>query len=196
VAQRVAAPWPPWHRKGTEFAIPCLDSQLFLPSSKITNSITSLYTVKCLGCFCISWSAWIVFLGLMFLQDVNSMVIVILTDKPGSSYCSRMQRAPDNDQVLNLLCCVSVSADMYIVFFDMIWNIASGHLDSPYSVHKAHVGEGEKFLREAFSEAYSQASRGKPAVIFIDELDAICPRRNSRQVLHVSFICVRKLIVK
>lgn len=52
---------------------------------------------------------------------------------------------------------------------------------NPYSVHKAHVGEGEKFLREAFSEAYSQASRGKPAVIFIDELDAICPRRNSRR---------------
>jgi len=43
------------------------------------------------------------------------------------------------------------------------------------------VGEGEKFLREAFSEAYSQASRGKPAVIFIDELDAICPCRNNRR---------------
>ncbi|WVZ86279.1 hypothetical protein U9M48_033085 [Paspalum notatum var. saurae] len=57
---------------------------------------------------------------------------------------------------------------------------------NPYSVHKAHVGEGEKFLREAFSEAYSQASRGKPAVIFIDELDAICPRRNNKQVLHLS----------
>lgn len=52
---------------------------------------------------------------------------------------------------------------------------------STYSVHKAHVGEGEKFLREAFSEAYSQASRGKPAVIFIDELDAICPRRDNRR---------------
>ncbi|CAL5068690.1 unnamed protein product [Urochloa decumbens] len=51
----------------------------------------------------------------------------------------------------------------------------------PYSVHKAHVGEGEKFLREAFAEAYSQASRGKPAVIFIDEIDAICPCRNNRR---------------
>jgi ATP-dependent 26S proteasome regulatory subunit len=49
------------------------------------------------------------------------------------------------------------------------------------------VGEGEKFLREAFSEAYSQASRGKPAVIFIDEIDAICPCRNNRQVLHNFF---------
>ncbi|XP_066343193.1 cell division control protein 48 homolog B-like isoform X1 [Miscanthus floridulus] len=52
---------------------------------------------------------------------------------------------------------------------------------NPYSVHKAHVGEGEKFLREAFSEAYAQASQGKPAVIFIDELDAICPRRSDRR---------------
>jgi len=70
--------------------------------------------------------------------------------------------------------------------------VASGHLDSPYSVHKAHVGEGEKFLREAFSEAYAQASQGKPAVIFIDELDAICPRRSDRQVLQLSFLCVCK----
>lgn len=52
---------------------------------------------------------------------------------------------------------------------------------NPYSVHKAHVGEGEKFLREAFSEAYSQASQGKPAIIFIDELDAICPRRDNKR---------------
>ncbi|OEL12565.1 Cell division control protein 48-like protein B [Dichanthelium oligosanthes] len=68
-------------------------------------------------------------------------------------------------------------------------SLVLAHLDSPYSVHKAHVGEGEKFLREAFSEAYSHASRGKPAVIFIDELDAICPRRDNRQVLHSSFSC-------
>ncbi|KQJ83384.1 cell division control protein 48 homolog B isoform X1 [Brachypodium distachyon] len=51
----------------------------------------------------------------------------------------------------------------------------------PYSVHKAHAGEGEKFLREAFSEAYSQASQGRPAIIFIDELDAICPRRDNKR---------------
>lgn len=52
---------------------------------------------------------------------------------------------------------------------------------NPYSVHKAHAGEGEKFLREAFSEAYSQASQGRPAIIFIDELDAICPRRDNKR---------------
>ncbi|KAF0891824.1 hypothetical protein E2562_011003 [Oryza meyeriana var. granulata] len=49
------------------------------------------------------------------------------------------------------------------------------------SVHKPHAGEGEKFLREAFTEAYSQASEGRPAVIFIDELDDICPPRGSRR---------------
>ncbi|XP_047064063.1 cell division control protein 48 homolog B-like [Lolium rigidum] len=51
----------------------------------------------------------------------------------------------------------------------------------PYSVHKPHAGEGERFLREAFAEAYSQASQGRPAIIFIDELDAICPRRDSKR---------------
>lgn len=79
------------------------------------------------------------------------------------------------------------SANLYIICSYMILSFVHAHPVSPYSVHKALVGEGEKFLREAFSEAYSQASRGKPAVIFIDELDAICPRRDNRQVLHSSF---------
>ncbi|KAL8153583.1 hypothetical protein V2J09_011343 [Rumex salicifolius] len=50
---------------------------------------------------------------------------------------------------------------------------------SPHTVHRAHVGESEKILREAFSEASS--SSGRPSVIFIDEIDALCPRRNSRR---------------
>ncbi|KAG7975207.1 hypothetical protein I3843_06G086800 [Carya illinoinensis] len=52
---------------------------------------------------------------------------------------------------------------------------------SPHSVHRAHAGESEKVLREAFSEASSQAVMGKPSVIFIDEIDALCPRRDSRR---------------
>ncbi|EMS48171.1 Cell division control protein 48-like protein B [Triticum urartu] len=63
----------------------------------------------------------------------------------------------------------------------LICQIGVPFVSHTYSVHKAHAGEGEKFLREAFSEAYSQASQGRPAIIFIDELDAICPRRNSRR---------------
>ncbi|KAG0492716.1 hypothetical protein HPP92_005851 [Vanilla planifolia] len=54
-------------------------------------------------------------------------------------------------------------------------------LINAYSVHKAHAGESEKSLREAFSQAYSYASSGKPSVIFIDEIDAICPRRDNRK---------------
>ncbi|KAL5214421.1 hypothetical protein ABZP36_003573 [Zizania latifolia] len=49
------------------------------------------------------------------------------------------------------------------------------------SMHKPHAGESEKFLREAFTEAYAQVSQGRPAVIFIDELDDICPPRGSRR---------------
>lgn len=55
-------------------------------------------------------------------------------------------------------------------------------LNSPYSVHRSHAGESEKFLREAFSEANSHAASGKPSVIFIDEIDSICPRRNNKYV--------------
>ncbi|GAY44214.1 hypothetical protein CUMW_080510 [Citrus unshiu] len=51
---------------------------------------------------------------------------------------------------------------------------------SPHSVHKAHVGESEKALREAFSQASSHALSGKPSVVFIDEIDALCPRRDHR----------------
>ncbi|KDO70348.1 hypothetical protein CISIN_1g0072551mg, partial [Citrus sinensis] len=52
---------------------------------------------------------------------------------------------------------------------------------SPHSVHKAHVGESEKALREAFSQASSHALSGKPSVVFIDEIDALCPRRDHRR---------------
>ncbi|XP_010932340.1 cell division control protein 48 homolog B isoform X1 [Elaeis guineensis] len=52
---------------------------------------------------------------------------------------------------------------------------------NPYSVHRAHAGESEKYLREAFSQAYSHAASGKPSVIFVDEIDAICPHRDTRR---------------
>ncbi|KAK4715207.1 hypothetical protein R3W88_013545 [Solanum pinnatisectum] len=52
---------------------------------------------------------------------------------------------------------------------------------SPHSVHRAHAGESEKIMREAFSEASSHAKLGKPSVIFLDEIDALCPRRASRR---------------
>ncbi|KAH7834987.1 hypothetical protein Vadar_021815 [Vaccinium darrowii] len=52
---------------------------------------------------------------------------------------------------------------------------------SPHSVHRAHAGESESILRDAFAEASSHAKLGKPSVIFIDEIDALCPRRDSRR---------------
>lgn len=52
---------------------------------------------------------------------------------------------------------------------------------NPYSVQSPYAGKSEEFLREKFSEAYALASSGKPSVIFIDEIDAICPRRNNRK---------------
>lgn len=52
---------------------------------------------------------------------------------------------------------------------------------SPHSVHRAHAGESERILRESFSEASSHATLGKPSVIFIDEIDALCPRRECRK---------------
>ncbi|KAI0493057.1 hypothetical protein KFK09_027333 [Dendrobium nobile] len=52
---------------------------------------------------------------------------------------------------------------------------------STSSLHRAHVGESEKFLRESFAQAHSYGSSGKPSVIFIDEIDAICPHRDNRK---------------
>ncbi|KAK7307050.1 hypothetical protein VNO77_39768 [Canavalia gladiata] len=52
---------------------------------------------------------------------------------------------------------------------------------SPHSVHRAHAGESERILREAFSEAASHVALGKPSVIFIDEIDALCARRDSKR---------------
>lgn len=52
---------------------------------------------------------------------------------------------------------------------------------SPHSVHSAYAGESEKILRETFAKASSQAMLGKPSVVFIDEIDVLCPRRDSRK---------------
>lgn len=49
------------------------------------------------------------------------------------------------------------------------------------SVHRAYAGESERLLREAFAKASLKALSGMPAVIFIDEIDALCPRRDSRR---------------
>lgn len=65
-------------------------------------------------------------------------------------------------------------------FNDLVAWCFVGVLYSPHSVHRAHAGESEKFLREAFAGASSHAKSGKPSVVFIDEIDVLCPRRDSR----------------
>ncbi|XP_019433602.1 PREDICTED: cell division control protein 48 homolog B [Lupinus angustifolius] len=52
---------------------------------------------------------------------------------------------------------------------------------SPHSVHRAQAGESERILRKAFSDASSHVALGKSSVIFIDEIDALCPRRDSKR---------------
>ncbi|TKY69568.1 Cell division control protein 48-like B [Spatholobus suberectus] len=52
---------------------------------------------------------------------------------------------------------------------------------SPHSVHRAHAGESERILREAFSVASSHVALGQSSVIFIDEIDALCARRDSKR---------------
>ncbi|KAI3976706.1 hypothetical protein MKX01_008564 [Papaver californicum] len=53
--------------------------------------------------------------------------------------------------------------------------------ESLHTVHRPYAGESDKILREAFAEASSKATLGKPSVIFIDEIDALCPRRDTRR---------------
>lgn len=65
---------------------------------------------------------------------------------------------------------------------------------SPHTVHRAHVGESEKVLREAFTEASSHAKSGKPSVIFIDEIDALCPRRASRYVKQNNALLMKLIL--
>ncbi|KAG9151928.1 hypothetical protein Leryth_002194 [Lithospermum erythrorhizon] len=52
---------------------------------------------------------------------------------------------------------------------------------SPHTVLRSYVGESEEVMRDAFAEALSHAKSGKPSVIFIDEIDSLCPRRDSRR---------------
>lgn len=45
----------------------------------------------------------------------------------------------------------------------------------------AYAGESEKRVRELFQSALEEAKSGKMALVFLDELDTLCPKRDSRQ---------------
>lgn len=51
------------------------------------------------------------------------------------------------------------------------------HVISPGSVFGSHLGESERRLREEFEAAAAQAAAGQVVIVFLDEIDALCPRR-------------------
>jgi ATP-dependent 26S proteasome regulatory subunit len=57
---------------------------------------------------------------------------------------------------------------------------ASVHPLSAASVFGAFAGESEQRMRDMFGAAEREAQSGRPAIVFIDEIDALCPRRDAR----------------
>ncbi|GIM01113.1 hypothetical protein Vretimale_5952 [Volvox reticuliferus] len=55
---------------------------------------------------------------------------------------------------------------------------ASLHVVTAARVTGAYTGESERRLREAFARAQEDADAGQVAVVFLDEVDALCPRRD------------------
>ncbi|EFJ47542.1 hypothetical protein VOLCADRAFT_41454, partial [Volvox carteri f. nagariensis] len=52
------------------------------------------------------------------------------------------------------------------------------HVVTAASVLGPYTGESERRLREAFARAREDADAGRVAVVFLDEVDALCPRRD------------------
>ncbi|KAG2494237.1 hypothetical protein HYH03_007592 [Edaphochlamys debaryana] len=55
---------------------------------------------------------------------------------------------------------------------------AALHVLTSSRVVGAFTGESERRLREAFAAAQADADAGRVAVVFLDEVDALCPRRD------------------
>jgi SpoVK/Ycf46/Vps4 family AAA+-type ATPase len=53
------------------------------------------------------------------------------------------------------------------------------HTITPGSVFGAYLGESERRLRETFESAAADAAAGKLVIVFLDEVDALCPRRGT-----------------
>jgi SpoVK/Ycf46/Vps4 family AAA+-type ATPase len=54
---------------------------------------------------------------------------------------------------------------------------AALHVVTAGAVFGAYLGESERRLRGAFAAAARDAAAGRPALVFLDEVDALCPRR-------------------
>jgi SpoVK/Ycf46/Vps4 family AAA+-type ATPase len=53
------------------------------------------------------------------------------------------------------------------------------HTVTPGSVFGAYLGESERRLRDTFEAAAAEAATGQLVLVFLDEVDALCPRRGS-----------------
>ena len=53
------------------------------------------------------------------------------------------------------------------------------HTITPGSVFGSYLGESERRLRETFEAAAAQAAEGALVIVFLDEVDALCPRRGA-----------------
>lgn len=53
------------------------------------------------------------------------------------------------------------------------------HTITPGSVFGAYLGESERRLRDTFEAAAAEAAAGQLVIVFLDEVDALCPRRGS-----------------
>jgi SpoVK/Ycf46/Vps4 family AAA+-type ATPase len=53
------------------------------------------------------------------------------------------------------------------------------HSVTPGSIFGAYLGESERRLREVFEAAAADAAAGRLVIVFLDEVDALCPRRGS-----------------
>jgi SpoVK/Ycf46/Vps4 family AAA+-type ATPase len=51
------------------------------------------------------------------------------------------------------------------------------HSVTPGSIFGAYLGESERRLREVFEAAAADAAAGRLVIVFLDEVDALCPRR-------------------
>jgi ATPase family associated with various cellular activities (AAA) len=63
---------------------------------------------------------------------------------------------------------------------------------TPADITGAYLGESERRLRETFDEAEAVAAAGGAALVFIDEIDALCPKRG-RHSAHGSRVVTQLL---
>jgi SpoVK/Ycf46/Vps4 family AAA+-type ATPase len=70
---------------------------------------------------------------------------------------------------------------------------AALHTITPGSVFGAYLGESERRLRDTFESAAAEAASGQLVIIFLDEVDSLCPRRGSGSNQHQARVVAQLL---